>query len=878
MSNGLSAGDFKPVQANDFKPVAAQAAGPSASDFKPVQAADFKPVQASAPQAGALPFDDIISREAEAAGIPASFALNIGHIESGGTRDRARATSPAGAVGVMQLMPGTAKDLGVQNITDPTENIRGGVKYLAQLYKKYGGDTRAVAAAYNMGPGAYDEYRAGKRAMPEETANYIEKIAPLPADAPQAHKDLGSAGLLHVKHVVDTFNRAQRAGKDPFKAIGRTAELRGTANLEHNLQTHLQWFKNHTLEGVADVAGGLQRGVGQVEYNMVQNNGKPNFLAGLADGVWDAAINPTDKTQARTTRAPLDLIEQETQGRAHFPTHKEIDNAIHANVWKPMQGAASVIAKGGEDMGAQFISDPLSLPGGLTEKSLNLAGGVARAVHGLMPVQAALNWVHLPQLAGTLEEMGSRAFGVRRDLDAAGFTREGKQARIAMENAELTRKAHNIEGNRAVASDPQAAAERYVNYIAEHGKGRTAVEARIHPLHTAGVSAPATGHAGPTPDFHADVAELVDPTTDPKRREELLHGVSDSIFRNQLSQRSEQFFGSNPNLFRGSLGQLKNIGTEEASNVQKFMDASPLKTVREIGKRAIIWNPAPHGLKNVGTLAYLAGGLPAVARGLAAMTHPPSAAEIKELEDIGALPKYLGQASRNGIEAKSQAALERMELGWRYGLKQTLDKKLGVPVTEKDKLLRGYLINNKVGDYRNQSAFVKMFQALGGPFVAFRLGIIPARVAEAAIKNPERIVAATRGQEDFQKNRDPHAQRQNEFVLGGPVNDFSELLSDPKQYLANTLGAMGNLGREPSAGGQGLFQSAVNLAGSYIPGVAGAEDLAKTIAGHERPGQKVQLSDQLLDAILSQFGTHYKKKITPKQEAMQRKRIVKGDI
>lgn len=83
------------------------------------------------------------------------------------------AVSHCGAKGLMQLMPGTAKDMGVKDVFDPEQNIRGGIKYLAMLLKRYGGDYRKAVAAYNGGMGNID--RKGINFC-TETSNYHKKI------------------------------------------------------------------------------------------------------------------------------------------------------------------------------------------------------------------------------------------------------------------------------------------------------------------------------------------------------------------------------------------------------------------------------------------------------------------------------------------------------------------------------------------------------------------------------------------------------------------------------------------------------------------------------------------------------------------------------
>ena len=99
--------------------------------------------------------------------------------ETGGLKDKANAVSPAGAIGVMQLMPGTARDMGVKDPYDPVQNIEGGVKYLAKMHRKYD-DPKIAAIAYNWGPGNTDRWLAQGgdfNKLPKETQGYIRGLA-----------------------------------------------------------------------------------------------------------------------------------------------------------------------------------------------------------------------------------------------------------------------------------------------------------------------------------------------------------------------------------------------------------------------------------------------------------------------------------------------------------------------------------------------------------------------------------------------------------------------------------------------------------------------------------------------------------------------------
>lgn len=111
-----------------------------------------------------------VSAAANRYGVPEWLALAVAKTESS---FNPAAVSPVGAIGVMQLMPGTAKDLGVDP-RDTSQNIDGGVRLLSQLLKRYDGDASLALAAYNAGPGNVAKY-GGVPPFPE-TQNYLTRI------------------------------------------------------------------------------------------------------------------------------------------------------------------------------------------------------------------------------------------------------------------------------------------------------------------------------------------------------------------------------------------------------------------------------------------------------------------------------------------------------------------------------------------------------------------------------------------------------------------------------------------------------------------------------------------------------------------------------
>jgi soluble lytic murein transglycosylase-like protein len=142
---------------------------------------------------GAEYYDSLIREHASEQGVRPDLVRAVIQTESAFDP---YARSPKGALGLMQLMPATAEELGVIDPFNPAQNIRGGVQYLRQLLDRYGNNETLALAAYNAGPAAVDRY--GNVPPYRETKNYVARIQDQTGSALR-----GSSKIYRTVEIID---------------------------------------------------------------------------------------------------------------------------------------------------------------------------------------------------------------------------------------------------------------------------------------------------------------------------------------------------------------------------------------------------------------------------------------------------------------------------------------------------------------------------------------------------------------------------------------------------------------------------------------------------------------------------------------------------
>jgi len=163
--------------------------------------------------------DEIFQEASERFNVPVDLLKAIGKQES---NFNANAVSRCGAQGVMQLMPATAKELGVTDAFDAEQNIMGGAKYISSLLKKYEGNTTLALAAYNAGSGNVRKY--GGIPPFEETQNYVKKV--------MGYYGQGSTEIASTDNNTTTATKITRVAVSTTPVIQSNTAFLLTGNTE----------------------------------------------------------------------------------------------------------------------------------------------------------------------------------------------------------------------------------------------------------------------------------------------------------------------------------------------------------------------------------------------------------------------------------------------------------------------------------------------------------------------------------------------------------------------------------------------------------------------------------------------------------------------
>ncbi|MGO4683511.1 lytic transglycosylase domain-containing protein [Hyphomicrobium sp. 2TAF46] len=172
-------------------------------------------------QAGS--YADFIAEASRRFGIPVAWIRAVMRAESA---EAVRAISPAGAMGLMQIMPDTWADLRIRyhlggGPYDPHDNIQAGAAYLRELHDRYGAP--GFLAAYNAGPRRYDEYLTAGRPLPAETRAYLAALAPVVGGGEMADPVIAAAAdpLSWTRAPLFVARRDTPSNADPVQIAAR---------------------------------------------------------------------------------------------------------------------------------------------------------------------------------------------------------------------------------------------------------------------------------------------------------------------------------------------------------------------------------------------------------------------------------------------------------------------------------------------------------------------------------------------------------------------------------------------------------------------------------------------------------------------------------
>lgn len=204
-------------------------------------------------------YDEHARKMSDKYGVPYSMVQHAMRKETGHIEDpqkRAQAVSKRGAGGIMQLMPNTAKEMGVRDRFDPYQNIEGGTKYLSKLYQKYK-DPKLALAAYNAGPGNVDRY--GGVPPFKQTQHYVRDYSPDIGSAPLAQQEV-PAWKKKIRdigtNILSTVIGARPAGAQELDQVPQTtAPAQANTPYYSGTSGDTMVRRGQTLSGIAKDKG-----------------------------------------------------------------------------------------------------------------------------------------------------------------------------------------------------------------------------------------------------------------------------------------------------------------------------------------------------------------------------------------------------------------------------------------------------------------------------------------------------------------------------------------------------------------------------------------------------------------------------------------------
>lgn len=188
----------------------------SASDYASRAKGNYAP-----PGPPGDPWGPYITKASERFDVPERWIREVMRVESSGQMYQGGklTTSGAGAMGLMQVMPGTYEELRMRHGLDddpyhPHDNIMAGTAYIREMYDLYG--SPGFLAAYNAGPRRFEDYAIRNRGLPNETRRYVAKIAPYIADhRPNRESEAAQLAMYQIPTDIPAGPRYPRGGRDP---------------------------------------------------------------------------------------------------------------------------------------------------------------------------------------------------------------------------------------------------------------------------------------------------------------------------------------------------------------------------------------------------------------------------------------------------------------------------------------------------------------------------------------------------------------------------------------------------------------------------------------------------------------------------------------